>query len=348
MIDEISALRAAAGPERRPGPDVESRARAALVDHIQAAGRTLQGGTDAPARSLRSRGPRGRWSVRLGLTTAAVAAVVVAGVAVENIGGVDDDVHPAPMVVGLPFARPANAAETLANAAASATRRMSVTARPEQWVYQERRQIDVPDNARPAVAPFTYTTYRSWRRLDGKQTAELVGGRLVVHDQTLPPGAVADDLWDYAKMSALTTPEAVLAWATPRTPVDARRADGAAGRAKWIFSRLNALLRSYVLPPAVEAAVYGAISRIEGVRATPGQVDLDGRPAVALGLAYQGVSDEILLDPESYRYVGERAVVVEDHTVATENGERHFRVGDVLNQEAMVFAAIVDRPGDTG
>jgi hypothetical protein len=248
------------------------------------------------------------------------------------------------VVAGLPFARPANAAEALANAAASAIRRSAVTARPDQWVYQERRQIDLPGNARAAVPPFTYTTYRTWRRLDGKQAAELVDGRLVVHDRTLPPGAVADDLMDYSNISGLTTPEAALAWASRQTPIDARRSDSGT----QAFIRMNAALRTYVLPPAVEAAIYQAISRIEGVRTTSGQVDLDGRPAVALGLLRDGVSHEILLDPVSYRYVGERAIVVEDHTIATENGERGFRTGEVLNQEVMVVAAIVDGPGDTG
>jgi hypothetical protein len=332
MIDEISALRAAAPHDCRPGPVVESRARTALLEHIRSdrvVGRPVA--------------PRRRWTLRLGLTAAAVVATVVAGVAVENLGGVDDTGRPAPVVAGLPFARPANAAEALANAAVSAIRRSPVTPRPDQWVYQERRQIDVPGNARAAVPPFTYTTYRTWRRLDGTQVAELVDGRLVVQDQGLPPGAVGDDLLYYAKISALTTPEAALAWASRQTPIDARRAD----TYTQAFNRLNAALRSYVLPPAVEAAIYQAISRIEGIRITPGQVDLDGRPAVALGLVRDGVSQEILLDPHTYRYVGERAIVVEDHTVSTENGERGFRAGEVLNQEVMVVAAIVDGPGDT-
>jgi hypothetical protein len=209
-------------------------------------------------------------------------------------------------------------------------------------VYQERRQIDLPGNARAAVPPFTYTTYRTWRRLDGRQSAEIVDGRLVVADQALPPGAVADDLFDYATIGALTTPEAALAWASRQTPLDARRS----GVHVQAFSRLNAVLRTYVLPPAVEATIYQAISRIEGVRITPGQVDLDGRPAIALGLVHSGQSHEILLDPSSYRYVGERVIVVEDHTVSAESGERRFRVGEVLNQEVMVVAAIVDKAGD--
>jgi hypothetical protein len=334
--DEFSALRAAAPPEFRPGPGVESRARAALLDRIHAAG-GAHAGTGLSAQRVPR---RGRWTLRLGLTAAAAVAVVAVGIAVENLNTVDGTGSRGPVVAGLPFAHPANAAEALENAAVNATRRPPVTARPDQWVYHERRQINLPGNARTALPPFTYTTYRSWLRLDGKQTAELVDGRLVVHDQTLPPGAVGDDLLDYATVSSLTTWQTALDWASrPRTDLP--------DQAMHTFSRLNALLRTYVLPPAVEAAAYRAISRIEGVQITPGQVDLNGRPAIALGLVYGGVRNEILLDPDSYRYLGERAIGVEDHTVSGLDGDQRFRVGDVLNQEVMVVAAIVDEPGDT-
>jgi hypothetical protein len=366
MTDDLTLLREAWGPDERPSPEALRRARAALLNRIDESGtpaaRIVHNGSQphSQARSqphsrppsrpgLRPRGVLRRWPVRIGLTMAAVVLAVIAGVTVENLGQVDEQDRREPVIAALPFAKPANAAEVLENAAASAVRRPDVVARPDQWLYQEIRTTTTVKGGGVATGgPYETTTERSWYRIDGEQRALIDGtGRLVVKSQgddqerwvTGPP---------YAELAALTTPEAVLDWLRSSRTAGLSMDKAANRRNQSAFRALNAVLRHNVLPATVEAAVYRAIGRLGGAHVNLDAVNVDGRPAISVGWVTEGwLAEEIMLDPRTYRFIGERSIAIADHRIDATDGNVFVRKGTLQIELVRVAAAIVDKPGDT-
>jgi NAD(P)-dependent dehydrogenase (short-subunit alcohol dehydrogenase family) len=79
-------------------------------------------------------------------------------------------------------------------------------------------------------------------------------------------------------------------------------------------------------------------------------VDAAGRHGVAFARVHDGhVRAEIILDPQTYQYLGWRQIVVKDFVPnGTANGKRvtlHVAPGTVFDWTARTAAAIVDRPG---
>jgi hypothetical protein len=342
-------LREAWGPDEQPAPAAQRRARVALLDRIQgAAAPTADSVHNGTQPRSRRRGWTRGWPARVGLTAAAVALAVVGGVTVENLGQVDGRGRGEPVVAALPFARPANAAEVLENAATLAARRPDAVARPDQWVYQETRTTTTVKAGGAATGgPYETITQRSWHRIDGQQTAYVdEAGQLVVKrqgdDQTYWVGH------SYAELAKLTTPEAVLDWLESirkAAPPERERDTSPDGRDANAFSMLSAVLRYNVLPAAVEAAVYRAIGQLGGTHVNLNAVNVDGRPAIGLGRVTEGwLAEEIMLDPQTYRFIGERSIAVADHRL-----DRNLFVpkGTLQIELIRVAAAIVDKPGDT-
>jgi hypothetical protein len=101
-----------------------------------------------------------------------------------------------------------------------------------------------------------------------------------------------------------------------------------------------------VLPPQLEAGFFRAMKQIPGV--TLDTVDIFGRPALALGLkTADWLHEELLLDPKTYAYRGERSTVVRDATIdpaKAGNPTGEVRKGRQVVAERVV-TAIVDEPG---
>jgi hypothetical protein len=121
------------------------------------------------------------------------------------------------------------------------------------------------------------------------------------------------------------------------------------------FHLIGAMLHT-VQPPEVRAALYQALARIPGVTVAHGASDAAGRRGVAFVRAASLVDDpgssdrfrlELILDNDSYRYLGARYVVTRDHV---SEGTR-YRKGQVFLSRAQLALAVVDapcqRPGET-
>jgi hypothetical protein len=120
------------------------------------------------------------------------------------------------------------------------------------------------------------------------------------------------------------------------------------------FHLIGALLQT-VLPPEVRAALYRALPKIPGVTVAHDATDAAGRRGVAFtraaSIEVPGSSDrfrmEIILDRDTYRYLGGRYIVTRDHL---SDGTR-YRKGQVFISWAKLALAVVDapcqRPGET-
>ncbi len=326
MTDEIELLRTAFGPDEVPSVTARERARTALRER-------------AAPQPVRARtAVRRRWALRVGLAGAVTAAAVVAVVTVENANTVTrHDGRSRPVIAALPFARPASATELLENAAWAAARKPWTTPRPDQFMYKESRTLRNTEALQrrapngPLVPGRTrLVTEQSWNRIDGQVMARMDGGRLVVERQSRQLSWVFEP---YEDLAGLTTVDKVLAWS--RAP-------------KGVGVDLDALLGQYVLPPAVEAAVFRALARGDDTRLIPDAVNIDGRPAVALRLAVEGyLSKELLFDRQTYALIGERLVATADHRNVGDDGTSTTRKGDLFRQVTYTASRIVDEPGDT-
>lgn len=115
-----------------------------------------------------------------------------------------------------------------------------------------------------------------------------------------------------------------------------------------MFTLMGILLRENLLPPKVQAAMYQALPRIHGVRLQEAAVDAAGRHGVAFARVTPGevglrIRVELILDPQTFYYLGERSVAAND--ASAPDGEWQVAKGTVLSASTRTSAAIVDRPG---
>lgn len=131
-----------------------------------------------------------------------------------------------------------------------------------------------------------------------------------------------------------------LAWLPP--PKDELRAEQ---QRYWVAGNL---LGTPLATPDGLAKLYRALAEIDGMRAVDHLVtDATGDKAIALYLDDGGrTREELLIDPRTYRYVGQRAVHVKDAKPVPGHPDLpQYEAGDVAGNVAIVEVALVDREG---
>ena len=126
------------------------------------------------------------------------------------------------------------------------------------------------------------------------------------------------------------------------------------------FLLIDGMLQT-LQPPEVQTALYQALPKIPGVTAVQAATDAAGRRGVAFSraAAIEGPGSsrwlrlEVILDPDTDRYLGARHVVTRDHHIPNVGGPGGTwnRKGQVLVSRAQLALAVVDapcqRPGET-
>jgi hypothetical protein len=259
--------------------------------------------------------------------------------------------------------------------ATPATNAAEPTPRPHQWVYRKELRVEYGGHK-----PFTH---EFWIRVDGKKFINAASDRrtagtpkvrtermqLLPIPQGCPPGqpqrirpAVGLGAFFPNPAAVPTDPDGLLAAiyqlvedpACAPIPVGDTVQDRA-------FLLIDGMLQT-VQPAEVRAALHQALAKIPGVTVLQGATDAAGRRGVAFAraAAIEGPGSsgwlrlEILLDRDTYQYLGARHVVTRDHFIPdTPTGSKgtRFRKGQVLVSRAQVALAVVDaacqRPGET-
>ena len=112
-----------------------------------------------------------------------------------------------------------------------------------------------------------------------------------------------------------------------------------------VYAIFNGIVRDNVLPPALEAAIFRALKEVPGV--TVETAEVAGRPALVVGQTEDWLREELLLDPETYAYRGERSTVTRDATIdpaKAGNAAGRIEKGQTVVIER-IASAIVDEPG---
>jgi hypothetical protein len=223
----------------------------------------------------RPRTPLGRfrWSWRLAVAVAAVAALV-AGILVAVLPS-----GPAVLTAGLLADR----------ASAAALTQPAVS--PGQWVY---RVVETHLPFRPKGRPNTITE-AGWETADG---------RVTYGDNESVGVAAGDNIPSYSGLGSLPRDPAALDAYLVRlvypgsnpTPVQKDQA---------AFSVIDDMLTNYVLPPALQAEVYQALAIIPIIQVDSHVTAIDGQAGVAFVLPPTPQSEKlaIILDASTYRFL---------------------------------------------
>lgn len=309
-LDLVRELRADS-PELTPEQLAAGRER--LLELI--ARESVRGGP----RRARSRPARRHARVRLTRPPLALAGALLAVAAViAAVSLRHGSAHPPPRVT-----TPVRlASEVLHRAAVVRGSELPAEPRPDQWIYQY--------GVEQSVGQPTQRT-ASWERFDGRETAWVVDGRLVLYDEKVADTQPSDPLEAYlADPTPRATYEALAA--LPADPhallaqVDAVLRSGAYDanglplldvvptntRAQRVFQFIAQLLWQDTQSGLASGAanVFTALSTLPGVTAQDGLTDALGRPAVAL--SDDGGRFQLLLSPASYQVLGIRSVSTGD------------------------------------
>ncbi|MET8141453.1 CU044_5270 family protein [Sphaerisporangium sp. NPDC005288] len=149
------------------------------------------------------------------------------------------------------------------------------------------------------------------------------------------PGTPDDSRTDYAYVSTLPADEAGM-----REHLYARPG-GKVGADDEAFTAVGDLVRESYLPRAQREALVAAAKTIGGVEVAEGVEDAAGRRGTAVGRARDGVLTQLIFDPATSMYLGERGTVVDAKAAGAP-------VGSVLALTARLKTSVVDELPQVG
>jgi hypothetical protein len=322
LVRELRADTPAAAPE-----DLERARDRLLAQAATAAGR--------PRRRARL---GWRLAVAGGLSVAVTAALLVA----QNLGIGDRPPGPS-----------AEAAEVLHRAARAAAAEPAPRVRGDQFVYVESTTTHLTVSVRDGRAErwLQRSHRRAWLSVDGSR-AGLLRERLLpplaLPGETLPAEARAEPTGDWQDTPLEPVPDStpdMLPYASelPTEPDQMleyvyanSHGDNPRHQQAWIT--VGDLLRERLLPPEARAALFEAAARIPGVTVVHDSVDAAGRHGLAVAVVNDGVRQELIFHPRTYRLLGERGVVVDAAAADAPQGA-------VIAWTAQLRQAVVDQAG---
>jgi hypothetical protein len=231
----------------------------------------------------------------------------------------------------------ASVAELGERAARAAENDPTPTPGPGQWLYTKELQLtgvegDVDRDRRD--------TWERWTSVDGKRSAWYQGGKLMFQGSAImnptelakPPVTSAGVI---AKIEAAILDE------------DRRGPQELNGQVPpgMLFMEINQLITEQWLAPDVRAALFRALPTIKGITVTQDVPVADGRRGVAFSLTDAEVRSYLILDPETFRYLGTNSTRLKDRTYKwADDSKETFKAGTV-GLTAQLEAKIVNQAG---
>ena len=326
-MDELQLVRTALPRPSGPPDAVVAAGRLALL--AEAATESERARPVAPARTTGRRGWR-RPAVSGALVLVLLSVLTVA----QNVGvGSSDGL--------LPGAAVASAVDLGDRAAAAAEDAPYRQPRLKQWVYVRFETTAEFDMNQWWKGGTGRATVEQWRRVDGTADADVDdNGRVRVHEFDDQPQPVIDGgpnvgLATYHSLP--TDRSALLARLRTRYRDQVGpTTDGA------VFGTISSMLAD-PLPPRLRASLYRILPTLAGVRLDRDAVDATGRHGVAFTLDDDPYRYVIVLDPRTYRYLGNYVYAIRDYQRTA--GEGLMKKGTYLTSIAQLAQGIVDEPG---
>ena len=333
-MNEMELLQRLRADVAEPDAGELNAAEARLVTAIRERGR--------PAR------PVPRIPIRTALLTGGVAAALAGVVLVVGL-------RAAPKPPDGPTVVPAAVTQVLDRAARAAERTPELNPRPDQFILYKSLTMYTMGDVAGRETRYLYRADRQlWSSVDGKHDGAVWWKYLTPRPYpgwSLPAKA----LRDVGKTTFLPLPACMSAgepeWARhdypylKSLPTDARGMLAAIRRSTGrpspsdvqVWRAVGDMLAESYLPSAQRAAVFRAAKLIPGVTVVPGARDAADRTGVAVARIdpERGVRAEIIFDPKTYLYLGEREFVVDAAKAAAP-------VGSQISATAELSVTVVD------
>jgi hypothetical protein len=252
---------------------------------------------------------------------------------------------------------PAAVTQLLDRAALAAERSPELNPRPDQFILYKSLTMYTMGGASTAGLEMRYL-YRKdrqlWSSVDGKHDGAVWWKNLTPRPYPGRP-LPAQALREVGRTTLLPIPACMSAggpeWARhdypylKKLPTDAKGMLAAIRRSVGqpspsdlqVWRAVGDMLAESYLPPAQRAAVFRAAKLIPGVTVVPGARDAADRTGVAVARIDEGtgVRAEIIFDPKTYLYLGEREFVVDAAKAAAP-------VGSQISATAELSVTVVD------
>lgn len=284
-----------------------------LKEHLMTEIRREERDDQAPAR-------RGNRWLRPAIAAAAVA--VVAATAIVALPGGESSPAASTEVAAL-----------LENVALAAEHeKVPDGIRDDQFVYVQSKvsYMSFEEGKEPRRAPVHKREI--WLSVDGTLPGLLEEDRdhdshMVLEPST--PGIPSNT--NYRNLQTLPTdPDKMLDWLY-------ENGDGGKSEDQNAFVLVGDLSYESLLPSEVAAALYRAAAEIPGVTVVQDAIDADGRHGIAVAREDDGVRQELIFDPKTYEFLGERQVAVQDAD--------GLKKGQVVGVSAILERTVVDKAG---
>jgi hypothetical protein len=278
-----------------------------------------------------------------GLLAGAVAASTV--VAATTLGS-GNSRHAPPRAAASPTVKlvAVTSPMTLASNAA-ALAQGSLPPKPTQWIYTKVK-VSTNSNGDPSSKLGVHRVKEAWTPVNFlehthlEKAFQVSANGLPVRVWGWPPNL------GYSYVRSLPAdPDKLLA--TIRHNLAAMNAPSTDGP---VFDTVLALMEIYkVLPADLNAALYGALARLNSVHLGH-LTDLAGRQVLALYSFETGtkLGTAILIDPSTYTYAGEQRILLSEPFTAftvDQDGTLNLRIRQILANEAVLEAKIVNSSG---
>jgi hypothetical protein len=306
----------------------------------------------APAR----RRPRYRRSLAIAggaMAAAAAGAIVVSqtlpGGAALSPAHLPQHAHPAQHAAPALPAPAASAAQFVAYAtkAASTT---TFDPSPDQWVYRKEviaGPLGLPHQG-SATPPAQRITFERWLSGDFQRGASIKKGKVVTGPSSYTVGQL--DGWPEMKLptsykylnSLPDSPAALTQLIASANQVDPTTAQGGAA----VFRAVEDLMQFIVLPPKLNATLYGVLAKLPGVRFDSSVTDISGRTDAGFSITEEGYfTNEIMVSPSTFAYLGMQWTAIKAHTDVATDGTYHIVKGQILAWQAVLGSGIVNQAG---
>ena len=116
-----------------------------------------------------------------------------------------------------------------------------------------------------------------------------------------------------------------------------RNSQGQNPPAVQAFITAGDLIREAYVRPAALAALFAAVAQIPGVSVAEHAVNAAGQQGVAVQQTFHGISHQLIFNPRTHDFIGERQVAV--------SASSGLSVGTVLDSTAILRLAVADQAG---
>lgn len=217
---------------------------------------------------------------------------------------------------------------------------------PHDWVYAKTEMAASSSGTGGFLfgPPDERVTTSVWTRVDLSEAASLAHGK-ITFSQMLPGTLAGWPSISYRYLESLPTdPAALEAVIRANLRHDRLVHPGQVGIFEAIDYLMSSELRA-VLPPRLQAGLYGVLARLPDVRFDR-TTDIAGRFGLGLSIIEEGyIKAEIVINPRTYAYMGDLFVAVRAHTAVGLDGTTKIKKGQILGWTAMLRSGIVRQAG---